>query len=326
MRMGLSVNDLVVEHRTSRGTVHAVSGVSLEVAQGETLGLVGESGCGKSSLARVVSGLSTPTSGQVVVDGTRLDGAPNSRGRRVQMIFQDPFGSLNPRLTVRQLVEMPLNVHRIGSRRERQEIAATLLSQVGIPSTMHDRLPHQLSGGQRQRVGIARALILRPDAVICDEPVSALDVSVQAQVLNLLMDLQRERGLAYLFISHDLDVIRYVSHRIAVMYLGVIVEVGPSEDVWHNPRHPYTRSLIASIRGSDGEARGRLRLKGELPSPLAPPSGCRFRTRCPFATEICTNAVPQNKLFTPGHFAACHRSEEIAIELADGRRNLERTL
>ena len=227
MTKGLTINDLVVEHRTGRGTVHAVSDVSLHVPQGQTLGLVGESGCGKSSLARAVTGLNPPTSGQVLIDDeVMLYRNRQATSRRIQMVFQDPYGSLNPRLTVRQQVELPLSVHRIGARGERRKAAEELLERVGISAALFGRLPHQLSGGQRQRVGIARALVLQPDIIICDEPVSALDVSVQAQVLNLLLDLQRERNLCYLFISHDLDVVRYISNHIAVMYLGVIVSTG----------------------------------------------------------------------------------------------------
>ncbi|QIB34597.1 ABC transporter ATP-binding protein [Ancylobacter pratisalsi] len=304
----LLVNDLTVEHRTQGGTVYAVAGVNLEIAPGETLGLVGESGCGKSSLARAVTGLNPPTSGDIVIDGTRTD--PRRRialSKQIQMIFQDPFGSLNPRLTVREIVEMPLSVHRVGSRAERRVRVGELLARVGLSAELADRLPHQLSGGQRQRVGIARALVLEPTIIVCDEPVSALDVSVQAQVLNLLVELQLERTLSYLFISHDLDVIRYVSHRIAVMYLGVIVETGPVEDVWHHPRHPYTRALVATTQEDATEAP----LTGELPSPLSPPSGCRFRTRCPLAIDRCATTAPILRQIDNAHLAACHRAEEM---------------
>jgi len=231
-------------------------------------------------------------------------------------VFQDPMGSLNPRSTIRELVEEPLHVHRIGTKAERAAKAAALLARVGLPAAFLDRLPHQLSGGQRQRVGIARALILDPEILICDEPVSALDVSVQAQVLNLLVELQAERGLAMLFISHDLDVIRYVSHRVAVMYLGRIVETGPVGQIWANPRHPYTRALISTTLSGREEGLSPLTLEGELPSPLNPPSGCRFRTRCPFASDPCESIDPPEKTLGEARRVACLRQEEWPAELA----------
>jgi oligopeptide/dipeptide ABC transporter ATP-binding protein len=316
----LTVNDLVVDHPSQRGAVHAVAGVSLELVAGETLGLVGESGCGKSSLARAITGLNTPSSGQIQINGNVI-GTGNrfrkERAQQIQMVFQDPFGSLNPRSTVAQLVEEPLNVHAVGPRSGRQKQARALLERVGLALELHDRLPHQLSGGQRQRVGIARALALRPDVLVCDEPVSALDVSVQAQVLNLLLDLQKEFGFAYLFISHDLDVIRYVSNRIAVMYLGVLVESGPAEQVWNNPQHPYTRALV-DMASLDGNAT-RVVLNGELPSPMNPPSGCRFRTRCPFVEARCAESVPLLQVTSEKQYAACHRLGEWQQVLSAGQ-------
>ncbi|MBT9385430.1 ATP-binding cassette domain-containing protein [Pseudooceanicola sp. CBS1P-1] len=312
------INDLGLVYPTRGGAVHAVDGVSLKIPAGRTLGLVGESGCGKSSLARALTGLEMPTSGTLRMDGnalmTRGQAARLARARRIQMVFQDPMGSLNPRSTIRQLVEEPLHVHRLGSRTERAAKARALLDRVGLPQAFLDRLPHQLSGGQRQRVGIARALILDPELLICDEPVSALDVSVQAQVLNLLVELQAERGLSMLFVSHDLDVIRYVSHEVAVMYLGRIVEAGPVEAIWHAPRHPYTRALISTTLSGREAGLTPLMLEGELPSPMAPPSGCRFRTRCPFATDHCALEMPEDH-YADGRRAACHRDGTWQAEM-----------
>lgn len=312
----LSVLDLVIEHPGRRGAVHAVSGVSLDLMAGETLGLVGESGCGKSSLARAITGLTQPVAGQIQLDNRPITAGRRTRrerARHIQMVFQDPLSSLNPRLTILQLVEEPLVVHGLGNRAARRLKAAALLERVGLSPELHGRLPHQLSGGQRQRVGIARALTLEPKVLVCDEPVSALDVSVQAQVLNLLMDLQREFGFAYLFISHDLDVIRYVSRTIAVMYLGKLVESGPVEQIWSNPQHPYTRALIdMTLPPADAsqDASRRITLHGEQPSPLNPPSGCRFRTRCPFAIEQCAASAPPLRVTDSKHYAACHRVGE----------------
>jgi oligopeptide/dipeptide ABC transporter ATP-binding protein len=312
----LQIDEMVVEHRTRRGVVHAVAGVSLELAAGETLGLVGESGCGKSSLARAIVGLNTPKSGAIRIDGRATD--PSRRGaqaRDIQMVFQDPYGSLNPRMSVRELVEEPLSVHRLGNRSpSAPQGPRRCWSASASRLAMHDRLPHQLSGGQRQRVGIARAMALEPKIVICDEPVSALDVSVQAQVLNLLLDLQREQELTFLFISHDLEVVRYVSHRIAVMYLGVIVEIGPAEGVWSLPLHPYTRALMQTAGDAERVAATgpMVTLVSELPNPLHPPSGCRFRTRCPLAIEVCARDVPALEDFGDGHRVACHRAGEWA--------------
>jgi oligopeptide/dipeptide ABC transporter ATP-binding protein len=305
------------------GDVRAVDGVTLSIAPGETLGLVGESGCGKSTLGRTVIRLEHPTSGQVHFDGR--DMAHASRGelfqlrRDMQIIFQDPYSSLNPRMTVGEIVREPLVVHKQGTRAEQLEKVRVLLETVGLTSDLLDRYPHEFSGGQRQRIGIARALALEPKLVIADEPVSALDVSVQSQVLNLMLQLQRERGLTYLFISHDLSVVEHVSDTIAVMYLGRIVEKGPAARIFERPAHPYTRALITAIPEPDPRQRRTLAVvPGETPSPVSPPPGCPFHPRCPFAIPECQAAVPPLEP-VPGshgvgggdHLAACIRKHEI---------------
>lgn len=315
MHSALELDDLRVHHATAAGPLKAVDGITLSVAPGETVGLVGESGCGKSTLARCVVGLNTPTGGSVRLGGSEIAAGGRDRvawARMVQMIFQDPMGSLNPRLTTRRTIELPLRVHGIGSKNERLERVLRLMEQVGLGPHLLDRYPHELSGGQRQRVSIARALALEPALLVCDEIVSALDVSVQAQVLNLLTDLQSKLGIAFLFISHDLSVVRYVSDRIAVMYLGRIVEEGDSESVWNHSRHPYTQALIASIpeRAGDEKAQ-RLQLSGDLPSPVNPPSGCSFRTRCPYARPLCAEVRPELRPDGLPHSVACHFAAEI---------------
>ena len=307
----LRVNDLTKHFRTPAGTVHALDGVTLEVAAGETLGLVGESGCGKSTLGKTLVRLYEPDAGHVELLGVDISHLGPARlrplRREMQMIFQDPFASLNPRSTVARILEEPMLVHRTGTRAERKARVAALLQRVGLRPEHGARLPHEFSGGQRQRIGIARALALSPKLVICDEPVSALDVSVRAQVLNLLAELRDEMGLAYLFISHDLSVVRHVADRIAVMYLGRIVEVGPAAAVWSGPLHPYTEALLSSVPSTRAtHRRTRLPLEGDLPSPLDPPSGCRFRTRCPKAAAVCAFETPPMRRFAPGHLAACH--------------------
>jgi oligopeptide transport system ATP-binding protein len=299
--------------RRSGARVRAVDGVSLEVRRGETLGIVGESGCGKSTLARLLVRLHEPTSGTVHFDGvdlTRLSRRDlRSRRRDLQMIFQDPYASLNPRKRVAQIVGDPYRIHGIGSRAEVRVRVQALLEVVGLSAAHMNRYPHEFSGGQRQRIGVARALALNPRLIVADEPVSALDVSIQAQVVNLLSDLQDEFHLTYVFIAHDLGVIRHVSDRIAVMYLGVVVETAPADALYARPVHPYTKALLSAIPALDDEGgppRERIVLEGEVPSPASPPSGCRFHTRCPYATEVCRVEPPALRSFGAGRMAACH--------------------
>ncbi len=311
----LRIDALELHHVTARGRLRAVDGVTLAIARGETLGLVGESGCGKSTLARCIVGISQPTGGTLAIAGVAPGPGRTSRlarARAVQMVFQDPGGALNPRLTVGRIIEEPLRVHAIGSRAGRREAALDLARRVGLDDYHLARLPHELSGGQRQRVSIARALALRPALLVCDEAVSALDVSVQAQVLNLLVALQRDLGLTCLFISHDLAVVRYIAHRIAVMYLGRIVEIGPAAAVWERRAHPYTRALVAAIPDAAARHDDAGLLEGDVPSPLDPPSGCGFRTRCPFARDRCATHRPLLREQGGGLSVACHFAEEIA--------------
>jgi oligopeptide transport system ATP-binding protein len=295
------------------GAVRAVDGVSFSVAEGETLGLVGESGCGKSTLARSILQLLRPTSGSVRFRDTELTelGRRDLRRmrREMQMIFQDPYASLNPRKRVGQIVGDPLKLHGIASGEALKTRVQELLERVGLAGEHISRFPHEFSGGQRQRIGVARALALEPKLVIADEPVSALDVSIQAQIINLLKDLQGDFGLTYLFVAHDLGVVRHVSDRIAVMYLGKIVEIGPAEEVYAHPIHPYTVSLLSAVPLPDprqNAAREQVILEGDVPSPADPPEACRFHTRCPRATEICSEVEPQLVDYGGGHFAACH--------------------
>lgn len=290
--------------------VRAVDGVSLTIRKGETFGLVGESGCGKSTTGRCILRLIEPTSGEVWFQGEDLLKVASDELRRLrrdmQIIFQDPYSSLNPRMTVGQIVEEPLIVHRITDRRARRARAAELLGLVGLEASHSSRYPHEFSGGQRQRIGIARALALNPKFIVCDEPVSALDVSVQAQVVNLLQDLQEQLGLTYLFISHGLSVVEHISSRVGIMYLGKLVETATSADIFHNPAHPYTQALLSSIPVPDPQQRReRLHLAGDIPTAIAPPSGCRFRTRCPIAEPRCAEEVPQLVEISPDHFVAC---------------------
>jgi oligopeptide/dipeptide ABC transporter ATP-binding protein len=300
------------------GVVRAVDGVSFRLHRGETLALVGESGCGKSTTARLVLRLIEPTDGQVIFEDreiTGLEGAALRRlRRRMQIVFQDPFASLNPRMSVGAILEEPLLVHGIGNRAARRARVAELLSLVGLAPYHAARYPHEFSGGQRQRIGIARALAVEPALVVCDEPVSALDVSIQAQVVNLLKDLQARLGLSYLFIAHDLAVVKHMADRVAVMYLGRIVETAPTEALFAAPGHPYTRTLLAAIPRPDPrhrQAAGEGAGTGDLPSPLDPPPGCHFHTRCAFAVAHCREVAPELAPVAPGHMVACHRAAEL---------------
>jgi len=308
----LKVDNLVVEYVVGNRIVHAVSGVSLDIARGETLGLVGESGCGKSTLGRAVLQLRPAVSGRVLFDGddlTLMRGeALRKIRRRVQLIFQDPIASLNPRRRIGDIVAEPLLIAGVKDAKEREERVARVLNAVGLdPALVARRLPHEFSGGQCQRICIARALVLNPDFIICDEPVSALDVSIRAQILNLLEEMKARFGLTLLFIAHDLAVVKAVSDRVAVMYLGRLCEVGPSEQLFAKPAHPYTALLIEAIPVPDPEVRPAESVPvGEPPSPIAPPSGCRFRTRCPRADERCRDERPELQLVRPGQYAACH--------------------
>jgi oligopeptide/dipeptide ABC transporter ATP-binding protein len=323
----LELINLSVIHKTKAGPLRAVDDVSLKLFSGRTLGVVGESGCGKSTLARAVVGLNKPAHGHVVVDGAERDDSMTARraaARRVQMVFQDPMSSLNPRMTVRKIVEMPLKVHGLGTSAERRAAAEDLMSKVGLGAHHYDKYPNELSGGQRQRVSIATALALKPSLIVCDEAVSALDVSVQAQVLNLLTKLQKDLGISFLFISHDLSVVRYISHDIVVMYLGRVIEYGPAESVWSNRLHPYTRALIASV--PELGKRDATQLAGDVPSAANPPSGCSFRTRCPFAKPLCAQERPPLAANGLAHAVACHFAAEIAQSLPAVEPSLEPAL
>lgn len=292
-------------------SVKAVDGVSFTVNKGETLGIVGESGCGKSTTGRMLMRLIDPSEGKVTFEDRELTSLSNSEMRKIrremQMVFQDPFASLNPRHTVEQILEEPLKVHGMGSAKERKKRVHELLNIVGLSSYHAKRYPHQFSGGQRQRIGIARALMTKPKLIIADEPVSALDVSIQSQVLNLMQDLQKEFGLTYIFIAHDLGVVRHISDRVGVMYLGKMVELSNSETLYEKPLHPYTQALLSAVPVPDPDfKRETILLQGDIPSPSNPPSGCTFHTRCPHATEICKQKVPEFKEHQPGHYVACH--------------------
>jgi oligopeptide/dipeptide ABC transporter ATP-binding protein len=297
--------------RRTVGQVYAVDGVSFSIGAGETLGLVGESGCGKSTVARTVMRLIEPTAGSIVLDGkdvTRLGKtAMRPYRRQMQMIFQDPFSSLNPRMSAADIVGEPLSVHGIAYGKEKETLTAEIFDQVGLRRSQMRAFPHEFSGGQRQRISIARALALNPRLIVADEPVSALDVSIQAQVINLMMDLQREKQLSYLFIAHDLAVVEHISHRIAVMYLGKIVEYADKKTLFTNPLHPYTQALLSAVPVPNPKLRREKRLlQGDVPSPINPPPGCTFHTRCPFAEDRCRQEVPVLREIAPGHGVSCH--------------------
>ena len=321
----LEVTDLVVHFPIKSGilvdrevaTVHAVDGVSLTLHEGETLGLVGESGCGKSTLCRAILQLVSPTSGSVRFAGDELVGRSRRDlrplRRELQMIFQDPFASLNPRKRVGQIIGDPIELHGLARGAELKRRVLELLERVGLQAEHYNRFPHEFSGGQRQRIGIARALALQPKLIIADEPVSALDVSVQAQIINLLEELQDEFGLSYLFVAHDLGVVRHVSDRVAVMYLGKVVETSASDALYRSPLHPYTNALLSAVPIPDprrNSERERITLEGDVPSPIDPPPGCRFHTRCASATDVCSTEEPALAELAPGHFAACHHPRD----------------
>lgn len=304
---------IIIQHKV--GAVRAVDGISFDIERGETLGLVGESGCGKTTAGRTLLGLYPATAGTVKIDGRDVRSA---RGkdllairREAQMIFQDPYASLNPRWTVNSIISEPLRVHRIlKTEKERTEKVKELMGLVGLSGRLINRFPHEFSGGQRQRIGVARALASSPKFIVCDEPISALDVSIQAQVVNLLEDLQDRFSLTYLFIAHDLSMVRHICDRVAVMYLGVMAELSDRNELYENPLHPYTRALLSAVPIPDPKkdrARHRTILAGDVPSPLNPPSGCRFHPRCPLADERCSREVPEWRMVAPGHWAACHK-------------------
>ena len=301
----------------SKKYVKAVDDVSFYVTKGETFGLVGESGCGKTTTGRSILRLHEPTAGRIIYDGediTHVNMRPYRK--KMQIVFQDPYASLNPRMTIRDIVGEPIDIHRLAKdKKEREQMILESLGRVGLNSDHAGRYPHEFSGGQRQRIGIARALAVNPQFIVCDEPVSALDVSIQAQIVNMFEDLQEEMGLTYLFIAHDLSVVKHISDRIGVMYLGKLVELADSNELTFHPVHPYTQSLISAIPIPNPEkarANKRIILEGDVPSPLNPPSGCRFRTRCKYATAKCAEAEPEFREVSPGHFAACHHLEQIA--------------
>lgn len=315
----ISVRNLKKWFNVGGGSLKAVDGLSFDILPGETFGLVGESGCGKSTAGRTMVRLYEPTEGELIFNGQNIYELSRREmhevRRNFQMIFQDPYASLNPRMTVEEIISEPLDVYKIyKNNNERRARVVELLEIVGLSEEHAMRFPHEFSGGQRQRIGIARALALNPKFIVCDEPISALDVSIQAQVVNLLKDLQEKLGLTYLFIAHDLSMVRYISDRVGVMYLGHMMELAGSEELYQNPIHPYTRALLSSIPIPDPDiqrSRKRIMLEGDVPSPIDPKEGCRFVERCPYAIDICRKATPEFKEFTKDHFVACHRAGEV---------------
>ncbi len=316
----LEVKDLKIHYPVkSKNTIggktayaKAVDGVSFNVYRGETFGVVGESGCGKSTTGKAIVRLLPPTEGSIRMEGQELADIPRKElAKKIQIIFQDPYSSLDPRMTVGRCIEEPLAVHGIGNAAERRQKVLQLMRDVGLREEQYTRFPHEFSGGQRQRIGVARAIALNPELVVCDEPVSALDVSIQAQILNLMQELQKKYDLTYIFISHNLSVVKHLCDRIAVMYLGHIVELAPKDELFANPCHPYTRALLAAIPVPDPDIQSMSgELTGDVPSPLNPPKGCCFHTRCPYATERCSTKAPQLHATADGHFVACHLCEK----------------
>jgi len=316
----LEIKNLKKHFTIDRKTVlKAVDGITFDIHKGETFGLVGESGCGKSTAGRTILGLYKETEGEVIFKGKNVHGKKSKNelkdlNQTMQMIFQDPYASLNPRMTVIDIISEGLDIHGlVENKEERTNRVNELLEVVGLNREHRNRYPHEFSGGQRQRIGIARALAVNPEFIIADEPISALDVSIQAQVVNLLQELQKEHNLTYLFIAHDLSMVRHISDRVGVMYLGNMVEISPSEDLYDNPLHPYTQILLSAVPVPDPDlerTRERIEVKGELPSPIDPPSGCVFRTRCPFAQDICSQERPKFEEHKPGHFVACHMLDD----------------
>ena len=316
----ISARNITKYFNVSGGTLKAVDGINFDIYEGETFGLVGESGCGKSTVGRTIIRLYEPTDGELFFNGQNIYNLNNKKlqdaRKNFQIIFQDPYASLNPRMTVEEIISEPLEIHKVyKNKKDQYKRVLELLDLVGLNEEHALRFPHEFSGGQRQRVGIARALALNPQFIVCDEPISALDVSIQAQVVNLLKELQNKLGLTYLFIAHDLSMVRYISDRVAVMYLGHLVELSSSDNVYEEPIHPYTKALLSAIPIPDPslqKQRHRIMLKGDVPSPIDPPEGCRFYSRCEYAVDICNKVTPKLEELRENHFVACHRSKEFS--------------